>query len=176
MPEPEFRSFDSLDDAWEFMRKGEDFGNRNLHPKQQAITWGDHWVRFYDIKERFIIFGYVYTMAEVEEAEGKDIPDIPDPVEQQLARDEVAYTMDTVINSHGRGLLWGWAHSKHFTDLGSTHRFHMWPISEGLFEAAKAAGWDVDQITDPGHRAELERAWQGYREHMLGVLASGDHP
>lgn len=176
MPEPEFREFDSLEDAWEFMRKGEDYGNRNLHPAQQAITWGDHWIRFYDVAERFIIFGYIYTEAEVEAAESEGIDKITDPSEKTLARSEVVESMRVIRDSHSRGLMWGWAYSKHFADLGSTHRFNMWPCSKDLFEAAKAVGWDVDAIEDPAHREELEGAWQGYRLHQLSVMLTGDQP
>jgi hypothetical protein len=176
MPEPEFREFDSLEDAWEFMRKGEAYGNRNLHPKQAAITWGDHWVRFYDIADRMIIFGYIYTPDEVEASEAEGIDKITDLSERMMARAEVAESMRSIRDSHSRGLMWGWAYSKHFTDLGSTHRFNMWPCSEELFEAAKAVGWDVDALTDPVHRRELERSWQEYRQHMLAVAVTGDAP
>lgn len=176
MPGPEFMSFDSMEDAFEFMRRGEDYGNRNLHPKQAAITWGDRWVRFYDLAERLIIFGYVDTEAEVEESESRGIDQITDPSERLMARSEVAQAMTVIRESHERGLMWGWAYSKHFHDLGSTHRFDMWPISEALFEAAKEVQWDVDALTDPVHRNELEQAWQEYRGHMLTVLLSGDEP
>ena len=102
---------------------------------------------------------------------------ITDPAERRMAEtEELAYTMETVRDSHERGLMWGWAHSKHFTDLGSTHRFDMWPISPELFEAAKAVGWDVDALTDETPRRELEAAWQGYRTHMMKVVLSGDQP
>jgi len=176
VPEPEFRSFDSIEDAFEFMRKGEDYGNRNLHPKQAAITWGDYWVRFYDVADRMIIFGRVETEAEVEKSESEGIDEMTDIHERAVARDEVMETMRTIRDSHERGLMWGWAYSKYDHDLGSTHRFDMWPITEGLYNAAREAQWDVDAIIDPVHRAELEQAWQEYRQHALAVIASGDQP
>jgi hypothetical protein len=176
MPGPEFMSFDSIEDAYEFMRKGEDFGNRNLHPKQAAITWGDYWVRFYDVANRLIIFGCVETEAEVEEAESRGIDQIVDPGEREMERQGVIETMRTIRDSHQRGLMWGWAYSKIDHDLGSTHRFHMWPITKELYEAVREVQWDVDALTDPAHRGELEQAWQEYRLHELSVIASGDHP
>lgn len=176
MPEPQFISFESMEDAFEFMRKGEDYGNRNLHPKQAAITWGDYWVRFYDLADRMIIFGRVETEAEVEASEMKGIDDIADPAERAIERAGVVETMRTIRYSHGRGLMWGWAHSRLYTDLGSTHRFYMWPISEALYDGVKAVQWDIDAITDPDHRRELEAAWQEYRAHATAVTLSGDEP
>lgn len=176
MSDPQFQSFDSIEEAFEFMRRGEDYGNRNLHPEQAAITWGDYWVRFYNIADRLIIFGKVETEAEAEASESEGIENITDPEEKAIALEEVAESMRVIRASHERGLMWGWAYSKHFTDIGSTHRFYMWPITPQLFEAAKTVGWDVDQITDPRDRGELERAWQAYRAHALAVAASGDQP
>jgi hypothetical protein len=175
--QPHVVSFDTMEDAFEFMRKGEDYGNRNLHPKQQGITWGDHWVRFYNVADRIIIFGYVYTDAEQEASERKVIEKIADPEERRMAlEEELPYSMETVRESHTRGLMWGRAYSTMGDDLGSTHRFYMWPISAELFRAAERVNWDVDGITDPELRAELEAAWQEYRAHALSVAASGDQP
>ena len=174
--QPHVVSFDTMEDAYEFMRKGEAYGNRNLHPKQQSITWGDHWVRFYNVADRLIIFGKVMTEAEVEAGESKGIDKITDPVELAEARDEIEYTMTAIRDSHARGLMWGWAYSHHEHDLGSTHRFYMWPISKALYDAAEQVGWDVDALTDQAARDELEAAWQEYRPHALAVAESGDHP
>jgi len=174
--QPQFVEFNSIEDAYEFMRKGEAYGNRNLHPKQENITWGDYWVRFYNVADRVIIFGKVETEAEVEAGESKGIDDIAVEAERAIAQDEVLYTMTTIRDSHERGLMWGWAYSRYDKDLGSTHRFYMWPISKDLYEAAEQVGWDVDAITDPVARAELEAAWQEYRRHALAVAATGDHP
>ena len=173
---PEFVAFDSVEDAFEYMRKGEEFGNRNLHPKQAAITWGDHWVRFYDVANRLIIFGRVDTEEENYTSEAKGIDQITDSEERRIAMDEVAESMRVIWNSHQRGLMWGWAYSKGEHDLGSTHRFNMWPISEHLYTVAKEAQWDVDAITEPEARRELEQAYQEYRAHALAVFLSGDQP
>jgi len=173
MSGPEFMAFNSIEDAYDFMRRGDEFGNRNLHPAQQAITWGDYWVRFYDVANRLIIFGYGYTYDEFVAAESEGMDAITDPEERMEREEELRYSIASVRDSHERGYMFGWAWSKGERDLGSTHRFNMWPISKELFEAAKAVDWDVDRLPRGG---ELERAYQAYRRHVMNVAASGDQP
>ena len=60
---PEFHQFESMEEAVEFIRKGDDFGNRNLHDKQKAVTFSDYWIRFYNLENRLIIFGYVEPLS-----------------------------------------------------------------------------------------------------------------
>ena len=81
----------------------------------------------------------------------------------------------TITESQTRGYLYGEAFSKYDHDWGSTHQFNVWPISEELYMAAKAVGWDIDALPAE-YRPALQEAWTEYREHTIAILASGDHP
>lgn len=171
----EFIPFETMEDAFDFMRRGDEYGNRNLHPKQQAITWGDYWIRFVDMHDRLVVFGYIQTLDEVREAEEKYMDRTGTAEERAESEAELQYALQSTKESHERGYMFGWAYSKIDKDLGSTHRFNMWPISKELYEAAREAEWDIDRIHED-YRPQLEEAYTGYREHAIAVHDSGDQP
>jgi hypothetical protein len=139
-----FQEFDSLDDAFEFMRKAEEQANASLHPCQQQITWGDYWMRPYD---DLLIFGYINTREENIAGEVKAGADMA----------ELEYTTRTLDSAHARGYRFGTAYSviEPRGELGSTHVADMCPISKELFETAREQGW---QLTRDQYVAAVDAA------------------
>lgn len=101
-----------------------------LAKEQRDITWGGHFVRPYreggwsGAGPVLIIFGSVYTLAEIEEKEE------PETVERlrNLHRRFLFAQCFSVVEPDG--------------EPGDTNRWDLWPITAVQFNAARAAGWD----------------------------------
>jgi hypothetical protein len=154
----EFRGYDSLDDMFADIKANQDAASAKMHPSQQAIGYGDHWVRFYNIKDRLIIFGYIPTKAENWTACLKAGGDM----------DEAVYEARATAASMENNMLFGWAYSiiEPAGELGATHRYSMWPCPVALFESAKAVGWNIDLLDLPG-QAMLQALWSRYRAWVI---------
>lgn len=161
-----FREFESLEAMFEAMRVGTDLANDSLAPEQQAITWGDYWVRFYDIPDRMLIFGHIFSYDDFVAGERKHYPKTMNAEE----RSEFEYTIANRRENHDRGYLFGWAYSYPFPDgdLGDTHRANMWPISKELYEHAKEKEWRMDDFDTP-FKVELQEAFDGYHRHAMAT-------
>jgi hypothetical protein len=155
----EFMEFESWEDAVSFMAEQTDRANERLAPEQVAVTYGDCWVRFYDIAARTLIFGRITTLdywdEKIATAKGED--------RQEWMDEKVS-----VAESHERGYMYGKAYSVIEPDgeWGSTHRANLWPIPEWLFEQARAAGWRMDDLDEQG-KDGLSQVWLAYRAHNL---------
>lgn len=150
-----FQSFDNLDDMYAEMNRRTEEGNAHLHDKQRSLTWGSHWVRFIHQMQpaMFAIFGRVWTREEVAASED------PEVVEQTAA-------------NLGRGYMFGTAYSTIEPDgeLGDTHRYNAWPISEALFEAAREARWDIGSI---GQHEAMQELGEVLAEWMVHERTNG---
>lgn len=166
----EGNEYDSITEFFEGMARSTEVANRWLADKQRSLTYGSDFIRFYDIQNRIIIFGHVYTEDEMFALEGgNDIEKIPDPRERQLAVDEIAYILDRMRDANRNGYLYGWCSSIiEPGEPGNTHRSACWPITRDLYDAAKAVNWNVDRL-DPEERAEVEAVYQAFRSHYVTV-------
>lgn len=127
----QFRSFDSIADMVDYMQKQTEWANANLAPKQQAVTYGDHWARF--DQKGFVIFGKVATL---DEATGS------------TPSSEKDYELKSLTANHDRGYMFGKCYSviEPTGEWGDTHRANLWPIPVEMFDAVKAVGWDTDAL------------------------------
>ena len=48
-----------LETMMEQMRVLTEYANEHLAEPQRGLTYGSYWARFYDIRDRLVIFGYV---------------------------------------------------------------------------------------------------------------------
>lgn len=153
--------FDNFDDMLAFMAENERVANTKIDDTQRAITYGQHWVRFYDIPGRILIFGRVMPLAEIEANETR--------LGAEPA--EVHAVLESTKDMHERGYVWGYAYSviEVAGELGNTHRSEIVPCPEEVFNEAKAVGWNVDHL-QPEWKARVEELYQQWRRH-LGAIA-----
>jgi hypothetical protein len=156
--DPHIRSFRSFDEMIEYMAEATNAANANLLPEQRALTWGSYWFRPY---EDIIIFGYVFTEAELAERERYSYHNGGPLDEEEEA--EFTWTIARTKENHERGYLFGeaWSVWEPHGELGDTHRASAWPISREQFEFARAAGWNH---LDPSVRVWLEPLWHSIEQ------------
>lgn len=161
MSEPRFET--DLETMLTNMRKAEEQANSSLAPEQEAVVYGDYWVRF--LPDRLVIFGYVMPRDEFLASERA----LADPADAAYAEMEMAGITDHHDQSYARGYRFGWCYStvEPTGEPGSTHIANVWPISQDTYEQAKAVGWQID-LLPPDGKMELEAAYQGYRNHIRG--------
>lgn len=136
--------------------------NRTLSAEQRTVTFGSYWARFYDVRARIVIFGYVDSLAAMEESE------------RRLGADdaEATYIRAETERRHHDGFMYGMCYSTidPTGEWGFTHRSELWPISEELFEKYRAVGWDVDHPDLPWEtKVELAVAYTDYATHVHGI-------
>lgn len=142
-----FKEFDSVEDAFEWMRKQEEEANKRLHPAQKRIVRGSYVMRPAP-EVPCMIFGYIFTLEEIEEGERQCGAD----------EEELAYTLRTLSESFNRGYRHGRWYSFVEPDgeLGDAHISNLWPISEEVFNRAKESGWKLDIATYTSLRDAIE--------------------
>lgn len=129
-------SFDSFDDAMNFMADAEEAANDRATDEQKAIAYGDNWVRLYaDAGQILAIFGEIPTPDELEADERRLGAD----------DDEIAYERATLADSYKRGYRFGTAYSvlEPNGEMGSTHVSEMRTLTNEQFEEARRYGWDL---------------------------------
>lgn len=142
-----FESFDSLDEAFATMARGEAAANARLHERQRAMTPPCWFVRVIDFgNDRVVVFGEVPAFEEM------------DRVERELgAGDEEARETDKMLRgAFERGYLFGQCFSvvEPEGEWGSTHKVDVWPITQAQFEEAREFNWNPQAIADafgPSH-------------------------
>jgi hypothetical protein len=131
-----FREYDSIEDAFADMQRAEDAANEGLSEWNKQVTWGSHYMRPCP-EIPCIVFGYIYTERESEEAEKRCGAD----------PEELAYTMRSMRAQHERGYRFG----RHYSivepdgELGSVHIANAWPISKEEFEEAQRQDWVLSE-------------------------------
>lgn len=174
------RTFGSMEEALGAMARATEMANRHLAADQRMITWGDRWVRFWQMSPTMppiVIFGRVMTREEIEAGERACMGDTP----QHEVDGEIAQTLRHIEHQHGRGYMFGKAYSvmESEGELGDTHRADMWPISERVYEAARKVQWNHRNLPRAEAHALVEayQAWAGHttkvRELMRRTAKTG---
>jgi hypothetical protein len=154
-------SFDSTEEMVEALRERAAHALAGLAPQQQTLTWGDHWVQFHDIENGGLVWGQVMTREDIARGE----------LASDATWDEVVRAVDKITDGLTSGYMYGRAHDRHNVegDLGTTHKAHVWPIEERLFEAAREVDFDHRKIEDLAMRLLLDVAFRSMRVHVMGV-------
>ena len=153
-----FQQFDTPEAMQAALAEQQAHALAGLHPMQQALTAGAHWVRFVnlDTQPMVIEFGQVATPEMIVESETE-------------GGSSLAEALDFVrLNAEKEtgGFLYGRADSVLGDEGGYTHKAHAWPIEQRLFEAAQDVSWNADRLDELG-RLLLEIAFRGMRAHVL---------
>lgn len=137
----EFREFADLEEMFNAMERGTQAAIAAASPEQNAITYGDYFIRPY-LEYDLLIFGYIMTEEELYSSSAYE------GVEQA----EIDYEKSSAKRNYDRGYRFGRAYSVAVVDgeLGDTHVSTMIPITKENFEAAKAVNWDADEIAQQG--------------------------
>lgn len=156
----EIRGYDSMEAAFADMAAEEDRGNRDLAAAQRMVSWGDHWVRFFQPgpgSPMATIWSRVWTEDEVIRGEWTSGAE---------SQSEVDETMAGIRNRHIRGYMFGRCFStiEPEGEFGDTHRADLWPISQALYEAAMVVGWDHRRLNalNAHELIEVYQAWGGH--------------
>lgn len=161
----EVYGFSNFEDMLAKMQQLTNEANKGLATQQAMVTYGSHWVRFYDIKERVVIFSKVMTEAEyaVDEADAGADPD------------EIAFGLQHIKDRQANGSVYGMAYSVLVPtgEPGNTHRSELWPIEERLFNAARSVGWDIDRLPE-AEQLMLEEAYIALRGHVKAREERGE--
>lgn len=145
------------------LRAATEVANQTLATEQKQIGYGSYWARFYNIKDRLVIFGYVDTLDEMEASERA----------LGAKADEAEYIRHDTNRRHNDGYMYGTCYSRITPEgeLGFTHRADIWPIGKDLFETYQAAGWDVDHDSLAWEtKVELSAAYAQYATHTNAIL------
>lgn len=118
--------------------QSERLANRLLHPNQRAVTWGSYWVRFYDVPNHVHVFSKVLTVDEFRALE----------IASGSSEEELLMSTAQLAIMHEDGYMYGWCYSivSPKGEIGSTHRYNLWPIPERIYNDAKENGWDVRKM------------------------------
>jgi hypothetical protein len=153
--------FNSFEEMQDHLAKMSEAARAGLHPAQQALTFGSTWVQFVDIAERHVVFGYVSTLDQVEQAELRSGANVV------AARDA---RRETEVNLDEGDLLYGRAYDRFNVggELGHTHRANAWPIDAGMFQRAADVRWDMDALETPD-KINLQAAFTAFRTHKASI-------
>lgn len=116
--------------------------------RQREITWGTYFIRPSETHPP--IWGYVMTPEEIVDELMNMTP--------TSSISEVEYEVTTIQVAYERGLRY--AH--HFSALtpngewGSSHIATLWPVSQEVYEEAKANGWYLSQETADAVAKDIE--------------------
>lgn len=135
--------------------------NRDLHPAQQAMTYGEHWLRIAEPTTNLVEFGYVFTPEEIRTIE-REYGSTPAEADAAVRYAEEA---------RGLGFLFGIAHSRDNPTgaYGNVHKASIWPIEPRLFQAAARFDYDIEQF-DEVASVLLQIALAGLRVQRLVLL------
>ena len=153
-----------LETMMEQMRVLTEYANEHLAEPQRGLTYGSYWARFYDIRDRLVIFGYVEpldTMIETERELG-------------ARDDEAEYIRADTQRRHEDGYMYGMCYSTVTPEgeLGFTHRADIWPIDQAMFEQYREVAWQVDDDRLAWEtKIALAQAYTEYATHTNTVLA-----
>ena len=153
---------DDLESMIAQMRALTEVANMTLAAEQKQIGYGSYWARFYDIKNRIVIFGYVDTLDQMEAGE------------RSLGADdqEADYIRHDTNRRHNDGYMYGMCYSVVTPEgeLGFTHRADIWPITQEMFEEFRTVGWDVDHADLTWEvKVSLATMYAEYRSHIMAL-------
>lgn len=150
-------SFDSFEAMHQRLVEMTDEANAGLASAQRLITYGDHWVRFWDMRSRLVVFSKVLTLDEIRH----------DEAALGAPPNEVEYMVRETQRRHADGFLYGLARSRWYPagEWGDTHRANVWPVEQSVYEEAVEVGFDIDALGVHGKFAMVE-AWAGFSGHV----------
>jgi len=131
-----FQVFDDVDEMFEAIGKGVDAAKARATPRQNAITYGDYWMRAF---EDFLIFGRITPEAELWATEA----------ELGASEEELEWEMASMKANYDNGFRFGRAYSvvEPEGELGDTHVCDMVPITEEEFNQSKGLHWIPEEIS-----------------------------
>lgn len=155
MSEPHARSFDTAQEAFDWIREQGERASAVLVPEQKQINRGDYWVRFEPVGEGVLTwFGHAYELGEFKQ------------IEYDAGCDDDEWntsTLPALLDAEERDYLY----SEYFSitepegESRSVHRVYMWPINEAVFADAREARWDLAGM-HPASYNQVDAAWQRY--------------
>lgn len=150
-------SFDSYDEMRAFLRRANEAADQQLHPLQVMIGQGNHWVRFHDLPNGMVEFGYVLTKQEVYDCE----------VEAGANMVEANSSADGALLLLARNYMYGraWSRLNPDGEYGVTHKVSVWPIERTVVEDAKAVNFNI-QLLPLASKINLEHAFRAFRAHV----------
>lgn len=127
--------FNTPEEMFEAISRGVEQAKARATPKQNAITYGDYWVRAY---EDILIFGYIYSEEELW-AKERELGASEEEIEEEKAMMEGNYQ---------NGFRFGKAYSIICPEgeLGDTHVSDMLPLTKQEFEDARDLYWIPEAI------------------------------
>ncbi len=155
------KQFRSNEEMRSYLQEMKNAAHIGMHPCQIDISYGDHWVRFVDTDKRVFEFGKVATLIEVGVGE----------IAAGASADEAVQAVADVQAQMTDSLMYGtaWSPLEKGGTVGVTHKAHVWPIEQTLFEAIRLKGWDIDAI-DLADQLRLSTAYTGMRAHVRKSL------
>jgi hypothetical protein len=129
--------FDSHEEMLDRIAQGVEAAKSRATPRQNAITYGDYWMRAWD---DIMIFGYIYTKEEMDAIE----------IKLGASQEELEYEHRVYDRSYRDGFRFGKAYSviEPNGELGDTHVCDMIKITKEEFYAAKALNWSQTEIAN----------------------------
>jgi hypothetical protein len=129
-----FQVFDDVDEMFEAIGKGVDAAKARATPKQNAITYGDYWVRVW---EDILIAGHITPQEELWATEA----------ELGASEEELEWEMASMKANYDNGFRFGRAYSviEPNGELGDTHVSEMVPITEEEFKQLKGLHWIFEE-------------------------------
>jgi hypothetical protein len=158
-----FVGFDTMDEAFEYMKKHEDAANAQLFPQQKGMIGCKHDQWYVNIRfpwQEAMIFGEGWSLDHADKNELKCYG--VTTVDELSKEDQEAYlwSQQSLKDSRERGYIFGNAFSVICPEgeLGSTHVYDIWPISREAFEEGKEQNWRpvLDREHSPNLRRQVE--------------------
>ena len=127
--------FDDTDEMFAAINRGVEAAKKRATAKQNAISYGDYWLRAY---EDILIFGHITPEKDLWAAE----------VELGASEEEIEGERAMMAASYADGFRFGRAYSIVCPEgeLGDTHVCDMIPITEEEFEESKDLHWIPEEI------------------------------
>jgi len=129
--------FDNTDDMFTAIRRGVEAAKARATPRQNAITYGDYWLRVVD---DFVICGRITPQEELWATEA----------ELGASAEEIESEKEMQEASYADGFRFGRAYSIVCPEgeLGDTHVSDMVPITEEEFNQSKGLNWIPEKIVE----------------------------
>jgi hypothetical protein len=129
------QTFDDVDEMFAAISRGVEAAKKRATAKQNAISYGDYWLRAYD---DILIFGHITPEDELWAAE----------LELGASEEEIEAERAMMAASYDDGFRFGRAYSIICPEgeLGDTHVCDMIPITKEEFEESKDLYWIPEAI------------------------------
>lgn len=123
--------FDTFDEQFSALNAASDRAMSRLSDQQRALTWGSYCL---SVNPEYLLFCHIPTEAELLAMEA----DEDDPSEAQ----EIVIATGAQMEQKGHMYGQWFSIIEPDGEWGHFHKLTCWPITEAIYEAAKANGWD----------------------------------